>query len=142
MFYQRFRPIGLTWIYVVIIYSICLFIPLTFPLYVGTAIAMILASVKRRKDWPFHYHCLRKPRQSIYYSSFQVQVRKETAEERLWPYNSACTKERKRGTVESESYCVRSAGDIGKRTYVRFFTLQGRIDLNREGEENVAADSN
>lgn len=75
MFYQCFRPIGLTWIYVVIIYSICLFIPLTFPLYVSTAIAM-------------------------------------------------------------------SAGDIGERTYVRFFTLQGRIDLNREGEENLAADNN
>lgn len=142
MFYQRFRPIGLTWIYVVIIYSICLFIPLTFPLYVSTAIAMILVLGKKEKRLAFPLSLPSKAPTAIYYSSFQVQVRKETAEERLWPYNSACTKERKRGTVGSQSCCVRSAGDIGERTYVRFFTLQGRIDLNREGEENLAADNN
>lgn len=110
MFYQRFRPIGLTWIYVVIIYSICLFIPLTFPLYVSTAIAMILVLGKKEKRLAFPLSLPSKAPTAIYYSSFQVQVRKETAEERLWPYNSACTKERKRGTVGSQSCCVRCRG--------------------------------
>lgn len=45
------------------------------------------------------------------------------------------------GLLEARA-AASDAGDIGERTYVRFFTLQGRIDLNREGEENLAADNN